>query len=216
MANDYRYFPDPDLPPVVLTEDYIERIRKEMPALPTNLYKKYTMELGLSSYDAGVITAGRDVAQYFEALIKETSNYKSAANWMMGAVRSYTNENSVLLKDFSITPSKLAELIALIDNGKVSNSVAAQKIFPVLVNQPAKTALQVAEELNLIIDEGATDVGSFIRETLAKHPDKVKEYHNGKKGVLGLFMGEIMKLSKGKIDPKKTNELLISALESSK
>jgi aspartyl-tRNA(Asn)/glutamyl-tRNA(Gln) amidotransferase subunit B len=216
MANDYRYFPDPDLPPLVLTEEYIDNIRKQMPALPTALYKKYTVELSLSSYDASVITADKDVVKYFEALITETTNYKSAANWLMGSVRSYMNESNIAIQNFSVTPAKLAGLIALIDSGKVSNTVAAQKIFPALVSDPNKTASAIATEHNLLIEEGGVDVQSFIKAALNAHPDKVKEYHNGKKGVLGLFMGEIMKLSKGKVDPKKTNQLLIEALESSK
>ncbi|MBW4891550.1 Asp-tRNA(Asn)/Glu-tRNA(Gln) amidotransferase subunit GatB [Mucilaginibacter sp. HMF5004] len=216
MANDYRYFPDPDLPPLVLTQSYIDNIRKEMPALPTELYMKYTTELGLSSYDALVITADKDVVNYFESLIKQTSHYKSAANWLMGTVKSYLNENSISIQDFKLSTAQLAGLIALVDSGKVSNSVAAHKIFPVLVGHPEKTAEQVANEQNLIIEEGGVDVTLFIKTALANHPDKVKEYHNGKKGVLGLFMGDIMKLSKGKIDPKKTNQLLIEVLESTK
>jgi aspartyl-tRNA(Asn)/glutamyl-tRNA(Gln) amidotransferase subunit B len=216
MANDYRYFPDPDLPPLVITEAYVDNIRKEMPALPTELYMKYTTELELSSYDASVITADKELAHYFEALIKLTTHYKSAANWLMGAVKSYLNEHSMNIQDFKLSPAHLAGLIALVDSNKVSNSVAVHKIFPVLVNHPEKTAEQLANELNLVIEEGAVDVQGFIKATLANHPDKVKEYHNGKKGVLGLFMGEIMKQSKGKIDPKKTNQLLIDILESSK
>ncbi|MEO6523226.1 MAG: Asp-tRNA(Asn)/Glu-tRNA(Gln) amidotransferase subunit GatB [Mucilaginibacter sp.] len=216
MANDYRYFPDPDLPPVVLTEDYVQKVRAMMPELPKALYHKYINELGLSVYDASVITADKDVAHYFAELIKLTSNYKGAANWLMGSVKSYLNDHSISINDFSLEPARLAGLIALVDSGKVSSSVAAHKIFPVLCKDVTKTATKIAEELNLLIEEGGTDVSGFIRETLAKHPDKVNEYHKGKKGVLGLFMGEIMKLSKGKIDPKKTNQLLMEILESSK
>ncbi|RKR83923.1 aspartyl/glutamyl-tRNA(Asn/Gln) amidotransferase subunit B [Mucilaginibacter gracilis] len=216
MANDYRYFPDPDLPPVILTEDYIQRIRTAMPELPKALYHKYITTLELSVYDASVITADKDLVHYFEELIKLTANYKAAANWLMGAVKSYLNDHGMSINQLTLTPQQLAGLIALVDSGKVSSSVAAHKIFPVLVKDSAKAAQQVADELNLIIDESASDVSGFIKQTLEKHPDKVNEYHNGKKGVVGLFMGEIMKLSKGKIDPKKTNQLLIDVLESSK
>jgi len=216
MANDYRYFPDPDLPPVVLTEEYVQSVRAIMPELPKALFNKYTSQLGLSVYDASVITADKDVAHYFEEVIKSTSNYKGAANWLMGSVKSYLNDHNLNITEFSLTPGQLAGLIILVDSGKVSSSVAAQKIFPVLCKDISCTATKVAEELNLLIEEGGTDVSGFIKETLAKHPDKVNEYHKGKKGVLGLFMGEIMKLSKGKIDPKKTNQLLMEILESSK
>jgi len=216
MANDYRYFPDPDLPPVIISEAQVENIKKAMPALPRELYHKYTEQLGLPAYDAGVITADKDLAFYFEELINQTSYYKTAANWVMGAVKSYLNENNVDISDFKLKPAKLAGIIELVESGKVSNTVAANKIFPELIRNPDKTASQVAEELNLVIDQNSPDVAVFIREALAKYPDKVTEYHNGKKGVLGLFMGEIMKSSKGKIDPKKTNQLLIEVLESSK
>jgi len=216
MANDYRYFPDPDLPPVIITEDEVQSIRKAMPALPKELYNKYTGQLGLSVYDASVITADKELVMYFEALISQTNYYKAAANWIMGSVKSYLNENNLHMGEFPLSPIKLADIIHLVESGKVSNSVATHKIFPELVKNPDKTAMQIAEEQNLIIDQNSPDVDVFIRETLAKHPDKVIEYHKGKKGVLGLFMGEIMKSSKGKIDPKKTNQLLIEVLESSK
>ena len=217
MANDYRYFPDPDLPPILLSNADIERIKATMPELPKALYVKYVNELGLSDYDASVITADKDLVQYFEALIQHTQHYKSAANWLMGAVKSYLNENGINnIEDFKLSAAHLAGLITLVDDGKVSNTVAVHKIFPVLVQHPEKNAAQVANELNLIIDEKGVDVQSFIAQALASHPDKVREYHKGKKGVVGLFMGEIMKLSKGKIDPKKTNQLLVDALEASK
>ncbi|WP_448698870.1 Asp-tRNA(Asn)/Glu-tRNA(Gln) amidotransferase subunit GatB [Mucilaginibacter sp. AW1-3] len=216
MANDYRYFPDPDLPPVIITEAEVQRIREKMPALPKQLYHKYTGQLGLPAYDASVITADKELAIYFEELIGQTSYYKTAANWMMGTVKSYLNENNLQMSEFSLSPAKLADIIQLVESGKVSSSVAAQKVFPELIKNPGKSALQIAEEQNLVIDQNSSDVASFIKEALAKHPDKVIEYHKGKKGVLGLFMGEIMKISKGKIDPKKTNQLLIEVLESSK
>jgi aspartyl-tRNA(Asn)/glutamyl-tRNA(Gln) amidotransferase subunit B len=216
MANDYRYFPDPDLPPVILTEKYVQNIRSSMPELPKALYHRYINQLELSVYDASVITADKDLVHYFEALIKLTSHYKSAANWIMGSVKSYLNDHSISINEFALKPAQLAGLIALVDSGKVSNSIAAHKIFPELIRHPEKSAVQIAEEQNLIIDENASDVSGFIKQALAKHPDKVIEYHKGKKGVLGLFMGEIMKLSKGKIDPKKTIQLLIEVLESSK
>jgi len=180
------------------------------------LYHKYIEQLGLSDYDASVITADKELVHYFEEVIKLTSHYKSAANWIMGAIKSHLNEHNLHIQDFELKPQQLAALIALVDSGKVSNSIAVHKIFPTLIKSPEKTPTQIAEELNLLIDQDSTDVAGYIKDTLAKHPDKVIEYHKGKKGVLGLFMGEIMKLSKGKIDPKKTNLLLIEVLEISK
>jgi aspartyl-tRNA(Asn)/glutamyl-tRNA(Gln) amidotransferase subunit B len=214
MANDYRYFPEPDLLPVQLTEGYLEDIRKQMPALPKELFVKYTTELGLSDYDAGVITADKAFAAYYDEVIKHTGNYKSAANWLMGAVSSYINDHAIHIQDLALKPETLAGLIKLVDEGKVNNSVASHKIFPEMLKGNNKTADQIAKELNLLISDDSYQLDEFIHAALAKFPDKVIEYQKGKKGVLGLFMGEIMKISKGKIDPKKTNQLLIKELES--
>ncbi|MGZ3944577.1 MAG: Asp-tRNA(Asn)/Glu-tRNA(Gln) amidotransferase subunit GatB [Mucilaginibacter sp.] len=214
MANDYRYFPEPDLQPLFLDKKYVDTIKKGLPALPNELYEKYTGQLGLTEYDASVITADRESALYFEELINHTQNYKSAANWLMGTVRSYLNENNIAITEFGIKPANLAALIALVDDGKVNNSLAAQKLFPAMLNDPDKSPDQLAKELDLLISAGNDDVQQFINDAIAKFPDKVIEYRKGKKGVLGLFMGEIMKSSKGRIDPQKTNQLLIKELES--
>jgi len=214
MANDYRYFPEPDLQPLYLDKAYVDTIKATLPALPNELYEKYVKELGLPEYDASVITADRESALYFEELITYTNNYKSAANWLMGTVRSYLNENGIAITDFAIKPANLAALIALVDEGKVNNSVAAQKLFPEMLKQPGKLPERIAGELNLLISASQDDVQQFIEAAIAKFPDKVIEYRKGKKGVLGLFMGEIMKSSKGRIDPQQTNQLLIKELES--
>jgi len=214
MANDYRYFPEPDLQPLFLSKQYVEDIRKSLPELPNELYAIYTTKLGLPAYDAAVITADKETAVYFNELVASTSNYKAAANWLMGQVKSYLNENNLPIAAFSIKPAKLAALISLIDEGKVNNSLASQKLFPAILAHPEKSPADLAKELNLLISAGTDDVQQFINDAIAKFPDKVKEYQKGKKGVLGLFMGEIMKSSKGRIDPQKTNQLLIKELES--
>ena len=214
MANDYRYFPEPDLMPMVLDIAFVDKIKAQLPALPNQLYKKYTGELGLSDYDAGVITADKELALYFEELIKYTSNHKAAANILMGPVKSWLNETGESISSLDIAPDNLAVIIKLVDSGLINNSVASQKLFPALLKQPAKNAEELARELNLLISTDNNDVNQYINNAIAKFPDKVIEYKKGKKGVLGLFMGEIMKLSKGKIDPQKTNQLLIKELES--
>ncbi|NCD72027.1 Asp-tRNA(Asn)/Glu-tRNA(Gln) amidotransferase subunit GatB [Mucilaginibacter agri] len=213
MANDYRYFPEPDLVPVSITPEYIARVKAGMSALPSELYQKYTTNLGLTDYDASVLTSDKELALFFEQLIQHTANYKSAANWMMGPVKSFLNEHNTSLVNSGLNPNDLADVITLVDSGKINNSVAAQKLFPALLKHSGKTVAELAEQLNLLISENSDDLQQFIQEALQKHPDKVKEYQKGKKGVLGLFMGEIMKRSKGKIDPQKTNQLLIKALE---
>jgi len=213
MANDYRYFPEPDLSPMFLDEAYLDKIKKAMPALPNELYKKY-IELGLSDYDAAVITADKDLALYFEEFIKHTTNYKSAVHLLMGPVKSHLNESGIAINSMGIKPANLAGLIKLVDSGKMNNTVASHKLFPAMLKSPEKSAETIAGELNLLISTDNNDVSQFIHDAIAKYPDKVIEYQKGKKGVLGLFMGEIMKNSKGRIDPQKTNQLLIKELES--
>lgn len=214
MANDYRYFPEPDLMPIALDDAYVDKVKHTMPALPHELYKKYTDQLGLSEYDAGVITADKELVLFFEELIKHTSNHKAAVHLLMGPVKSYINDHSVHISDIDVQPKALAGLIKLVDDGLVNNTVASHKLFPALLRSPEKTAEQLAGELNLLITTDTNDVSQYINDAIAKFPDKVKEYQKGKKGVVGLFMGEIMKSSKGKIDPQKTNQLLIKQLES--
>jgi aspartyl-tRNA(Asn)/glutamyl-tRNA(Gln) amidotransferase subunit B len=214
MANDYRYFPEPDLQPLLLTEEYVEMVRHSMPALPQQLHQKFTEQFGLTDYDASVIVADHELAMYYEKLVTYTHNHKSAAHWLMGPLKSYLNERHRNVEEAGPSPERLAGLINMVDSGKVNHTVASQKLFHALLQHPNKNAEQLAAELNVLISEDSDEVAQFIQEALAKFPDKVKEYHKGKKGVLGLFMGEIMKRSKGKIDPQKTNQLLIEALKS--
>lgn len=213
MANDYRYFPEPDLPPVIVTPEYIESVKAQMPALPDELQKKYTSTMGLSEYDAQVLTDTKGIALYFEELVAQTNNYKSAANWVMGNIKSYLNENALEIDEFPVKPAAIASLLKLIDEGKISHSVASQKIFPLLVQSPEKSPLAIAEENNWIQESDSSSLMPLIQEAIAKYPEKVTEYKSGKVGLIGLFMGEVMKLSKGKADPKVANELVKKALD---
>src|SRR5690606_29606382 len=150
MAHDYRYFPEPDLPPVFIREEYIQKVKQSLPPLPNELIKKYIEDLGLSVYDAEVLTEDKAYALYYEELIKACNNYKAAANWMMGAIKSYLNENALGIEDFPLKAGKIAGIIQMIDEGKISNSIANQKIFPALVDAPEKEAEQIAKENNWI------------------------------------------------------------------
>lgn len=212
-ASDYRYFPEPDLPPLHITQEFIAGVKAQMPALPKELFKKFTEVYGLSEYDAGVLTETRDVAEYFETLTKHTSNTKSAANWVMVQIKGYLNEMAIEIKDFVLQPAKIAELIGLIDGGKISSSVATQKIFPALVNDPSKSPLDIAEAMNVIQESNSDELQKFIDEAIAKFPAKVAEYKAGKVSLVGMFMGEVMKMSKGKADPKVASELVKQTLD---
>lgn len=214
-AQDYRYFPEPDLQPVIIEQDYIEKIRATLPALPNDLYKKYTKELGLSDYDAAVITDSKSIALYFEELISYSKNYKSAVNWLMGPVKSYLNENAVHIDKFPIKAKKITELIQLVEDGKVSHSVASQKIFPILLKESDKDVIKIAEENNLLQENDSSVLEEFVKQSISMFPDKVLEYKAGKASLVGLFMGEVMKLSKGKADPKVASKLVKQMLDRS-
>jgi aspartyl-tRNA(Asn)/glutamyl-tRNA(Gln) amidotransferase subunit B len=149
---------------------------------------------------------------YFEELCKETKNYKAASNWMMGLVKSYLNELQLHMHDFPLAPEQIAQIIALVDENKVSHSVAAKKIFPYMLEHPATTAQQVAEEQNLLQSADTDELDEIIKAVLADNPAKVEEYKAGKQSLIGMFMGEIMKKTKGKADPKVANKLLRESL----
>jgi aspartyl-tRNA(Asn)/glutamyl-tRNA(Gln) amidotransferase subunit B len=212
-ANDYRYFPEPDLLPLIMDDKQIALIRSEMPALPRELFKKYTEELGLSAYDAYNLTDNKGIALFYEDVIKHTRNYKAAANWIMGDVKSYLNEFGVEIEDFPISDERLADLIKLIDEGKVSSTVASQKIFPAMLTELDKSPLHIAEKLNLIQDSNEDAVLAFIQDVIKQHPAEVERYRNGEKQLTGFFMGQLMRVSGGKADPKVANSLLRNTLD---
>ena len=212
-ANDYRYFPEPDLQPLVMDDKLIASIKAEMPALPRELFLKYTKELGLTEYDAFILTDNKGIALYYEALIALTKNYKAAANWMMGDIKSYLNEFGVDIEDFPLKPEKIVGLINLIEQGKISSSVASQKIFPEMLKQLDKNPLELAESMNLIQDSNEDSILGFINEVIKQHPSEVERYRNGEKQLTGFLMGQLMKISKGKADPKAANELMRKTLE---
>lgn len=212
-ANDYRYFPEPDLNPVIVDEAYIARVREAMPELPDSLFQRFTQTYGLSEYDAGILIENKLIALYYSKLCSLTANYKAAANWMNGPVKSWLNENGLELDEFPLQPDALAELIGMIDAGKISFSTASQRVFPMLVQNPNRKSLEIAQENNWIQENNTDELNVWIAEALARYPDKVQEYKSGKTGLVGLFMGEVMKLSKGKADPKIANQLVQKALE---
>lgn len=212
-ANDYRYFPEPDLNPVIVEKAYIENVRAAMPELPDSLFERFTKTYGLSEYDAGILIENKLIALYYNTLCTLTGNYKAAANWMNGPVKSWLNENGLELDEFPLKPASLAELIQVIDQGKISFSTASQRVFPILVQNPDRKAIDIAQENNWIQENNADELNAWIAEAIARYPDKVLEYKSGKTGLVGLFMGEVMKLSKGKADPKIANQLVQKALE---
>lgn len=210
--NDYRYFPDPDLSPLEVSEEWLEEIRQTLPTLPRELFEKYTTEYQLPEYDALVLIDSKEIAEYYEAVTHQTNHYKAASNWVMGPVKSSLNDQALHIDNFPITPERLADLIEVVESGKVSFSIASQKLFPVMLGEVDTSAEDLARRLNLIHDTDTNAIETLVAEVVNDFPEKVSAYQNGHKGLLGMFMGEVMKRGQGKINPKMANELLLKKL----
>ena len=211
-ANDYRYFPEPDLQPIIVTEEYIEKVKSSLPPLPRDLLNKFTTDFKLSKYDATIIVEDKNTALFYNELCGYTKNYKVAANFLNGTIKSYLKENAITIDNLNVSAKAIADLILLVDENKVSNSIATAKIFPILVNSDLSPE-EIANQNNWIQESDNDTLIEFIKEAIKKYPEKVLEYKAGKKGLIGLFMGEVMKLSKGKADPKLANKLLRGKLD---
>jgi aspartyl-tRNA(Asn)/glutamyl-tRNA(Gln) amidotransferase subunit B len=211
-ADDYRYFPDPDLTPFHITDEFLQELKNAMPALPEELEKKYVSLYQLPAYDAAVICSDRLLVKYYEGIIEHTANYKAGVNWLMGPIKSYLNDHGIEIDEFPLPPRKIAELITLVEEGKVSFSIASTRIMTALMVTPSRDPMQLATELNLVQESGSESVAAWVTEVIAKMPEKVKEYKSGKKGLIGLFAGEVKKLSKGKADMQVVNKLLSEKL----
>lgn len=211
--NDYRYFPEPDLSPIVISEEWLNSVKSTMPALPRELHERFVKVYGLPEYDAGVLSESKEIALFFDEFCTKTTNYKAASNWMMGPVKSYLNELTLHIDDFPIKSDALADLIKLVDEGKVSFSVASQKVYPEMLKGGNQSALEIAQQLNLIQESDENSLKPIIELILAENTEKVEEYRSGKKGLMAMFMGMVMKKSQGKADPKVATKLLIERLE---
>lgn len=207
-ANDYRYFPEPDLPPFSISDEQIESIRSSMPELPLALEKRLVNQFSLTVEAAGVIAGDRNTASYFEEIVKHTHHFKATSNWIIGPVKSFLNENNVEIEKFPIDAPTMAKLVDITEEGKVSFGIAAARIFPELVGSPAKDPLRVARDLNLLQVKNDDILQQWVDEVLSSMPEKVTEYKKGKKNLTGLFAGEVKKKSKGKADMQAVIQLL--------
>lgn len=212
-ANDYRYFPEPDLAPFFLSAEYIQSIKNNIPLLPIQLKNIFQTKYSLNEYDATQLNDDKETAEYFIETCTFSQSYKSVANFILGPIRQYLNEQSITLKEFGLPPEILSNIIKLIDEGKVSFSVASSKLLNLVRNNSQKSVLQIATENNLIQVSNINELESWIAKAIQQYPDKVLEYKKGKKGLIGLFVGEVKKLSKGTADPKKVTELLQEKLK---
>lgn len=206
--NDYRYFPDPDLSPLVVSEAWLNELKQSMPALPWESHQKFISVYKLPAYDAQVLTDSKEMAGYFEEVCEHTKNFKAASNWMMGPVKSYLNDSNLEANQLPIKATTLAAVITLIDEGKLNFAVASQKLFPELIKTPLTPPLELAQRLNLIQDSSTDSILPVVEQIIKEFPLKVEEYKKGKTAIITMFMGEVMKRTKGKADPKLATELL--------
>jgi aspartyl-tRNA(Asn)/glutamyl-tRNA(Gln) amidotransferase subunit B len=205
-SSDYRYFPEPDLPPIEVSKEQLEQWRSQLPELPAQKRHRYESELGLSAYDARVLTDDRLVAEYFEAAVAAQANPKQTANWVMGDIAAHLNTEKLTITQIALTPLVLAELITLIEDGTISGKIA-KEILPELLSKGG-SAKELVESKGLIQISDTAELEAIIDEVIAANPKELEQYRNGKTKLQGFFVGQVMKKTSGRADPKLTNQLL--------
>jgi aspartyl-tRNA(Asn)/glutamyl-tRNA(Gln) amidotransferase subunit B len=209
-AHDYRYFPDPDLVPLVVSNDWVEDVRLSLPELPDVKRQRYQTELGLSGYDAEVLTANRELAEYFEACVALHPQAKTVANWVMGEVTRALNEEGRAITDSPVTPPLLAALLKLVESGTISGKIA-KTVFDEMWQSGKEPAL-IVEEKGLVQVSDTGEIEMIIDEIMTANAGQVEEYRGGKDKVFGFFVGQVMRASKGKANPAVVNEILLKKL----
>ena len=210
-SSDYRYFPDPDLGPIEVSNDLKEKWRSELPELPAAKRNRYSTELGLSIYDARVLTDESSMAIYFEKVVNEGGAAKSSANWITGDLAAYIKSNRLTFDQLPFQPSELAEMLKMIDNGEISGKIA-KEILPELLSKGGSPKQLVQDRgLGMIADPKVIE--EIIDQLILKHPNEVESFRSGKKKLLGFFVGQLMKETKGKADPKLANQILNKKLQ---
>jgi aspartyl-tRNA(Asn)/glutamyl-tRNA(Gln) amidotransferase subunit B len=210
-SSDYRYFPEPDLPTIEVSIEELAQWRGELPELPAEKRDRYETELGLSAYDARVLTDDRLVAEYFEATVAALANPKQAANWLMGDIAAYLNTEKLAIAQIALTPPNLAELITLIEQGTISGKIA-KDILPELLAQGG-SAKELVERKGLIQISNTSELEAIIDQVIAANPKELEQYRNGKTKLQGFFVGQVMKKTNGRADPKLTNQILAKKLD---
>jgi len=206
FANDYRYFPEPDLLPVEIDDAYIEAVRATLPELPDARKARFVSEYGLSDYDAGVLTASREMAEYFEAVAKASGDAKLAANWVTGDLQALLNKNNWELTQSPIQADRLAVLIKRIIDNTISGKIAKTVFEAMLEDSASVDEIIATKGLKQVTDSGAIE--SLVDEVIANNPEQVQQFRDGKEQVLGYLVGQAMKLSQGKANPGQVNQLL--------
>lgn len=211
-ANDYRYFPCPDLLPVVITDEDIEAIRAEMPELPEAKRQRYVADFGLSDYDAAFLTGSRAMAEYFEAVLAETNEPKVSANWVMGELSKALNQNDMDIADSPVSAAQLAGLIARIQDQTISGKIAKQVFDAIWAGEGDADAIIEQKGLKQITDSSAIE--AMVDDVLANNPSQVEAYKGGQEKMFGFFVGQVMKASQGQANPAQVNQILKEKLQS--
>ncbi|MDZ7719156.1 MAG: Asp-tRNA(Asn)/Glu-tRNA(Gln) amidotransferase subunit GatB [Balneolaceae bacterium] len=210
-AHDYRYFPEPDLPPIIVTSELLDEIQEELPELPDVRFERFVKELGLKNDDAEILTESRYLADYFEEALDIMDDPKAIANVVLTEVLRVLNERSISILEFTISPERLTELIQLKKDDKI-NSSAMQTIFNEMLEN-GDSPIELAKNLNLIQVSDSGFIDPIIEDVIESNPDEVKRYREGKKALIGFFIGQVMKQSKGKANPKLVRKLISEKLE---
>lgn len=209
-AHDYRYFPEPDLFPVVVNESWKAELSKLLPELPDVKKQRFINKYNLPEYDADILTQSRLIADYFESVACVTKDYKSASNWIMSEVLKVLNERKIEIKNFPILPKNLGLMINLINDGTISGKIA-KDIFTIMLNE-GKEPIEIIKEKNLFQITDKTELERLADELIELHKSEVEQYLEGKEKVFGFFVGQIMKKTQGKANPKTVNEILSNKL----
>ena len=211
-AHDYRYFPDPDLLPVIIDEKWKSELQKSIPELPAQKLNRFITRYSLPVYDAEVLTQSRSLADYYEKVVSVTDDYKIASNWVTGDVLAVLNNARADISDFSLSPLNLGKLINLIKAGTISGKIA-KEIFPLMVENNSDPE-QIVKEKNLVQISDTREIESVIDKILDANKEQISEFLSGKEKVFGFFIGQIMKETRGKANPKLVNDMLKNKLES--
>lgn len=212
-AQDYRYFPEPDLLPVIVTEEVLEQLRAEQPVLPSVRLEQYQYEWGLPENESITLVERRDWADYLEAMVAEGMEPKAAASWLLGPLRTYLNEHNLDLRELPLQPIHIAGIGKLVQDGLVSFSAAKEYLFPAMLKQADLPAFVLAQELGVLLDTNNDALSAAIERLIVAYPDEYARYRSGKKGLSSFFVGHIMKEFKGKADPKEVNKLVLEKLD---
>jgi aspartyl-tRNA(Asn)/glutamyl-tRNA(Gln) amidotransferase subunit B len=213
-AHDYRYFPEPDLPPLVVDAEWVEEVRRSLPELPAARRRRFVSEHGLPGYDASVLTQERELADYFEAAARESGQPKLVSNWIMTELLRKLKEDARPLAEAAVGPGALAGLVALVASGKISGKTAKDVFERMWASGEGAAAIVEREGLAQLDDEGA--LAAAVAEVVAASPEQVASYRGGKTAALGWFVGQVMKRTGGRANPKRVGELLKEALETAR